>query len=303
MSRARRRRPAPRSRPTLASARSGRWVGTASTPGMDLTAAARALYRPCGQLVTRHSRLESPRGPVRPNDPAPARRGAHRDRSLRARPHAAVEPRRAGRPLLPGLRNSRYPYIDVKAEQEELTELVEVEGDEAFILHPGEFVGSTLERVTLPDDPRRAARGKRSARPARAPDPLDRRLHRPWLGRARHARALERRQPPDHDLPGMKIGQLSFVQLSEPAERPYRTEGIGSKYQGQKGPTPSRLEELLARRRALSVGVAGTSTPAPASLPRSSTSACSPASGRGRSARRSAGWASRACRASRGRHR
>jgi deoxycytidine triphosphate deaminase len=50
-------------------------------------------------------------------------------------------------------RNSRYPYIDVKAQQEDLTELVEVEGDEAFILHPGEFVlGSTLERVTLPDD-------------------------------------------------------------------------------------------------------------------------------------------------------
>ena len=50
-------------------------------------------------------------------------------------------------------RNSRYPFIDVKAEQEGLTELVEVSDDEAFILHPGEFVlGSTLERVTLPDD-------------------------------------------------------------------------------------------------------------------------------------------------------
>src|SRR6059058_1150598 len=49
-------------------------------------------------------------------------------------------------------RNSRYPFIDVKQEQEELTELVEV-GEEAFILHPGEFVlGSTLERVRLPDD-------------------------------------------------------------------------------------------------------------------------------------------------------
>ena len=70
-------------------------------------------------------------------------------------------------------RNSRYPYIDVKAEQEELTELVEVEG-EAFILHPGEFVlGSTLERVTLPDDlvarlegkSRSAGSGSRSTRP------------------------------------------------------------------------------------------------------------------------------------------
>ncbi|HEY7691380.1 MAG TPA: dCTP deaminase [Gaiellaceae bacterium] len=49
-------------------------------------------------------------------------------------------------------RNSRYPYIDVKQEQEDLTELVQVDG-EPFILHPGEFVlGSTLERVRLPDD-------------------------------------------------------------------------------------------------------------------------------------------------------
>src|SRR5262245_63433969 len=50
-------------------------------------------------------------------------------------------------------RNSRYPYINVKEEQEDLTELVQVDGDQPFILHPGEFVlGSTLERVTLPDD-------------------------------------------------------------------------------------------------------------------------------------------------------
>src|SRR6266576_3020565 len=49
--------------------------------------------------------------------------------------------------------NNRYPYIDVKVEQEELTELVEVEGDHPFVLHPGEFVlGSTLERIRLPDD-------------------------------------------------------------------------------------------------------------------------------------------------------
>jgi len=49
--------------------------------------------------------------------------------------------------------NSRYPYIDVRAEMPDLTELVEVRGDEPFILHPGEFVlGSTAERVVLPDD-------------------------------------------------------------------------------------------------------------------------------------------------------
>src|SRR5437660_2216136 len=49
--------------------------------------------------------------------------------------------------------NARYPYIDVKQPQDGLTEEVEVDGDEPFILHPGEFVlGSTLERVKLPDD-------------------------------------------------------------------------------------------------------------------------------------------------------
>jgi dCTP deaminase len=137
-------------------------------------------------------------------------------------------------------RNSRYPYIDVKAEQEELTELVEV-GDEAFILHPGEFVlGSTLERVTLPDDLVARLEGKSS---------LGR------LGLLIHSTAgfidpgwdghvtLELSNVANLPItiyPGMKIGQISFVQLSEPAEFPYGSAGIGSKYQGQRGPTASR---------------------------------------------------------------
>jgi len=50
-------------------------------------------------------------------------------------------------------RNSRYPFIDVRQEQPDLTELVEIDAEQPFILHPGEFVlGSTLERVVLPDD-------------------------------------------------------------------------------------------------------------------------------------------------------
>jgi dCTP deaminase len=138
-------------------------------------------------------------------------------------------------------RNSRYPYIDVKARQEELTELVEVAGDEAFILHPGEFVlGSTLERVTLPDDLVARLEGKSS---------LGR------LGLLIHSTAgfidpgwdghvtLELSNVANLPItiyPGMKIGQLSFVQLSEPAEHPYGSSEIGSKYQGQQGPTPSR---------------------------------------------------------------
>jgi dCTP deaminase len=138
-------------------------------------------------------------------------------------------------------RNSRYPYIDVKAEQDELTELVEVADDEAFILHPGEFVlGSTLERVSLPDDLVARLEGKSS---------LGR------LGLLIHSTAgfidpgwdghvtLELSNVANLPITiyaGMKIGQLSFVQLSEPAERPYGAGGLGSKYQGQRGPTPSR---------------------------------------------------------------
>jgi dCTP deaminase len=138
-------------------------------------------------------------------------------------------------------RNSRYPFIDVRVEQEELTELVEVEGDEAFILHPGEFVlGSTLERVTLPNDLVARLEGKSS---------LGR------LGLLIHSTAgfidpgwdghvtLELSNVANLPItiyPRMKIGQISFVQLSEPAERPYGSGGLGSKYQGQRGPTPSR---------------------------------------------------------------
>ncbi len=144
-------------------------------------------------------------------------------------------------------RNSRYPFIDVKQEMEELTELVEVEPDEAFILHPGEFVlGSTLERITLPDDLVARLEGKSS---------LGR------LGLLIHSTAgfidpgwdghvtLELSNVANLPITiyyGMKIGQLSFVQLTEPAEHPYGTGSLGSKYQGQAGPTPSRYWKNFA---------------------------------------------------------
>lgn len=137
--------------------------------------------------------------------------------------------------------NARYPFIDVKQEMEDLTSLVEVEPEEPFILHPGEFVlGSTLERITLPDDLVARLEGKSS---------LGR------LGLLIHSTAgfidpgwdghvtLELSNVANLPITiyyGMPIGQLSFVQLSEPAEHPYGTGALGSKYQGQAGPTPSR---------------------------------------------------------------
>jgi dCTP deaminase len=138
-------------------------------------------------------------------------------------------------------RNARYPYIDVKQEMEELTELVEIGDDEPFILHPGEFVlGSTLERVTLPDDLVARLEGKSS---------LGR------LGLLIHSTAgfidpgwdghvtLELSNVANLPITiyfGMKIGQLSFMQMTEPAETPYGAGTLGSKYKGQTGPTPSR---------------------------------------------------------------
>ena len=137
--------------------------------------------------------------------------------------------------------NARYPYIDVREPQEDLTELVEIDDETPFILHPGEFVlGSTLERIRLPDDLVARLEGKSSLgrlgllihSTAGFVDPR-------WTGHV----TLELSNvanPPISIYYGMKIGQLSFVQLSEPAAPPYGSDGLDSKYQGQQGPTPSR---------------------------------------------------------------
>jgi dCTP deaminase len=137
-------------------------------------------------------------------------------------------------------RNSRYGHIDVKTEQPELTELVEITDAGPFILHPGEFVlGATLERVTLGADIVARLEGKSS---------LGR------LGLQVHSTAgfidpgfdghvtLELANVANLPItlyPEMKIGQLSFLDLDQPAEHPYGSGALGSKYQGQIGPTPS----------------------------------------------------------------
>jgi dCTP deaminase len=146
--------------------------------------------------------------------------------------------------------NHRYPHIDPAADQSDLTRVVEADGEEPFILHPGEFVlGSTYEVVTLPDDVAARVEGKSS---------LGR------LGLLTHATAgfvdpgfsghvtLELANVatlPIKLYPGMKIGQLCFFRLSSPAEHPYGSEKYGSRYQGQRGPTPSRSYANFHRTR------------------------------------------------------
>ena len=137
--------------------------------------------------------------------------------------------------------NHKYSVIDPSTEQAELTREVIAEGDEPFILHPGEFVlASTYEVITLPGDIAGRLEGKSS---------LGR------LGLLTHSTAgfidpgfsghitLELSNVanlPVKLFPGMKIGQLCLIKLSSPAEHPYGSEKYGSRYQGQRGPTASR---------------------------------------------------------------
>jgi dCTP deaminase len=138
----------------------------------------------------------------------------------------------------------------VRDEQPELTELVEIAGDEPFILHPGEFVlGSTLERVGLPDDLVARLEGKSS---------LGR------LGLLIHSTAgyvdpgwdgnLTLELSNVANLPitlydGMKIGQISFQRLTSPVEVAYGDDRIGSRYRGQRDPTASLYHRDFDRTR------------------------------------------------------
>lgn len=140
--------------------------------------------------------------------------------------------------------NHKYPHIDPKASQPDLTTLVEVDDEEPFILHPGEFVlGATFERIRLGNDIVARLEGKSS---------LGR------VGLLIHSTAgfvdpgfdgyltLELSNVANLPIaiyPEMKIGQISFYQLSTEADNPYGSTSAGSKYQGQRGPTPSRIHE------------------------------------------------------------
>ncbi len=185
--------------------------------------------------------LEAGRVVIRPYDTAdlqPSSVDLHLDRSFRV------------------FRNTRYPYIDVRSLQPDLTELLAVEDDEPFILHPGEFVlGQTLEWVELPDDLVARLEGKSS---------LGR------LGLLIHSTAgyvdpgwkgtLTLELSNVANLPialyyGMRIGQISFFRMSSAVERPYGSPELGSKYQGQSEPTASAFHrDFEAGRRLVGDG-------------------------------------------------
>ena len=145
-------------------------------------------------------------------------------------------------------RNHTAGVIDVKQDMASLTELVEIPDDGVFMLHPGEFVlGSTLERRGCTRRPRRPRRGQELAWPAGAADPLHRRLRGPGFDGHITLELANVASLPITLYPGMKIGQVSFMRMTTPADRPYGKGATGSKYQGQQGPTPSRYFENFGR--------------------------------------------------------
>ena len=155
--------------------------------------------------------------------------------------------------------NSRRPHIDVKLGLDDLTQVVEMEEDVPFILHPGEFVlGSTLEYIELPDDLVARLEGKSSLgriglvihSTAGFVDPG-------WKGHLTLELSNLARLPITLYY-GMKIGQISYLRLTTPADRTYGSEGLGSKYQGQTVPTASRFYREYGGNDA-----GGNDTPAP----------------------------------------
>jgi dCTP deaminase len=178
--------------------------------------------------------LDGGRVVIRPYDPSdlqPSSVDLHLDRSFRV------------------FRNNRYPYIDVREPQPDLTELLTVADDEPFILHPGEFVlGQTLEWVELPDDLVARLEGKSSLgrlgllihSTAGYVDPG-------WKGNL----TLELSNVANLPIAlyhAMRIGQISFFRLSSSVERPYGSAELRSRYQGQSEPTASAFHRDFERR-------------------------------------------------------
>jgi dCTP deaminase len=160
--------------------------------------------------------------PYDPQDLQPSSVDLHLDRSFRV------------------FRNNRYPSIDVRAPQPDLTELLTIADEEPFILHPGEFVlGQTFEWVELPNDLVARLEGKSSLgrlgllihSTAGYVDPG-------WKGNLTFGRSNVAKLPIALYY-GMRIGQISFFGMSSPVERPYGSPELRSRYQGQKEPTAS----------------------------------------------------------------
>jgi dCTP deaminase len=147
-------------------------------------------------------------------------------------------------------RMTTRPYVNVREPVDDLTELVTIGHEEPFVLQPGAFcLATTLETITLPNDIVARVDGRSSLgrlgllvhATAGYVDPG-------WTGKLT-LELSNQSQMPIALYYGMRIAQISFLRLSSAADRPYGSPGLRSKYQGQTGPTPSRISEDLDQKR------------------------------------------------------
>lgn len=136
------------------------------------------------------------------------------------------------------------PFVDVRDPVDDLTEVVTVNDHEPFVIQPGSFcLGSTVETISLPHDIVARVDGKSSLgrlgllvhATAGYVDPG-------WQGRLT-LELSNQSQMPIALYYGMRIAQISFLRMSTAVDRPYGSPGLGSKYQGQTGPTPSKISQ------------------------------------------------------------
>lgn len=136
--------------------------------------------------------------------------------------------------------NWQIGVVDV-SQKIDVSRVVKID-KKGFIIHPGEFLlGATVEKIALPADIAAKLEGRSS---------LGR------LGLVVHATAgyvdpgfsgwltfelSNLSRLPIRIYAGMKIAQICFFQMSSPVIHPYGSQKLGSKYQGQKGPTASRV--------------------------------------------------------------
>ena len=141
-------------------------------------------------------------------------------------------------------RNTSKPFVDVREPVDDLTEPVQIAADEPFVIQPGTFfLGSTLETITLPDDIVGRVDGRSSlGRLGLLVHATAGYIDPGWTGRLT-LELSNQSQMPIALYQGMRIAQISFLRLSTPVDRPYGSPELGSKYQGQTGPTPSRILE------------------------------------------------------------
>ncbi|WP_159904223.1 dCTP deaminase [Salinirussus salinus] len=150
---------------------------------------------------------------------------------------------RLGRTFLE-FQHANIPCIHPESEQEveEYVEETVVDEGGEFILHPGDFVlGTTRERVAIPDDLIAHVEGRSSLGRLAVVVHATAGLADPGYQGQITLELSNLGTAPVALTPGMRISQLTFTELKNPAERPYGEER-GSKYQGQSGPQASKIQ-------------------------------------------------------------